>query len=283
MIVLKDDSMQWGVAVVAPTPPAEIERLAANLTPVFDKPRERTVNLKYTLQGKSPMGPFTIKTEADMLEVMTPTPDQGGQAKTAFGNINFTIEAGGQKNPLAPQILDVVKTIPTTYTFDLSGKVKARDYRQPSAPTPKQVKDAATDVLYQLGTAYEATLAPMPGKEVQPDDNWPSSDLVVPFRDMQKNSNLKVELYNFYRGVKTRDNRKEAIIGVAGKLKATDQAFKKFEADFLGTIGFDTTNGFISSAQLKLASPADAADQDKYTLDIDLTRSAGNSLKIQLP
>jgi predicted Zn finger-like uncharacterized protein len=281
VIVLTDDSMQWGIAAVMPLPTSPYDRKPANLVANFQVPKERTVKLKCTFQGSQQKKPFVVTTDVDMLEIVTPDP-QGGKMPTAYGAIDVNIEADGQNVTFPKQILDFTRQIPTSYTLDPTSKVRKRDPRQPGPDVPMGLRESVLSQQFAIGTAYEAALAPLPNRVVQPEETWQTS-VPVMMRDKQKTAEVHLMLKNTYEGLLSKGNRSEAVITLTGKLQARDQVFKRFEGEVVGKIGFDVAGGYISSAELKLSTP-DGSDKDfTYTLDIDLKRSAGNPLKIQLP
>src|SRR5205814_1824779 len=85
VIVLSDNTMQWGDAVVMPVASSPYDRKPANLVANFQTPRERTLKLKYTLSVNNKQ----TKADIDMLEVLTPNSD-GGAVSTAYGTLNLT-------------------------------------------------------------------------------------------------------------------------------------------------------------------------------------------------
>ena len=281
VIVLTDSSMQWGIAAVMPLPASPYDRKPTNLVANFQTPKERTVKLKCTYQGSQLKKPFVVTTDVDMLEIVTPDPE-GGKMRTAYGAINVNIEADRQNVTFPKQILDFTRQIPTSYTLDPTSKVRKRDYRQIGPDVPMGLREPVLNQQLAIGTAYEAALVPLPNRVVQPAETWKTS-VPVMMRDKQKTAEVQLVLTNTYEGILTQGSRSEAVITLTGKLQARDQNFKRFEGEVTGKIGFDVAGGYISSAEVKLNTP-DGSDKDfTYTLDIDLKRSAGNPLKIQLP
>jgi predicted Zn finger-like uncharacterized protein len=281
VIVLTDSSMQWGIAAAMPLAASPYDRKPANLVANFQTPKERTVKLKCTYQSSQQKKTIVVTTDVDMLEIVTSDPE-GGKMRTAYGAINVNIEADGQNVTFPKQILDFTRQIPTSYTLDPTSKVRNRDYRQPGPDVPMVLREQVLNQQFAIGTAYEAVLAPLPNRVVQPAETWQTT-VPVMMRDKQKTAEVQLALTNTYEGILTKGARSEAIITLTGKLQARDQNFKRFEGEVTGKIGFDVAGGFISFAEVKLNSP-DGSDKDfTYTLDIDLKRSAGNPLKIQLP
>jgi hypothetical protein len=281
VIVLTDNSMQWGIAAAMPLAVSPYDRKPANLVANFQMPKERTVKLTCTFQGSDQKKMFAATTDADMLEIVTPDPE-GGKVRTAYGAITFNFKADGQTVSIPKQILDFTRQIPTSYTLDATSKVRKRDYRQPGPDVPVALREQVLSQQFGIGMAYEAALAPLPNRVVQPAETWQTSVPVI-MRDKQKTAEVQLALTNTYEGILAKGNRSEAIITLTGKLQARDQNFKRFEGEVTGKIGFDVAGGFISSAEVQLTSP-DGSDKDfTYSLDIDLKRSAGNPLKIQLP
>ncbi|MBI3821454.1 MAG: trypsin-like peptidase domain-containing protein [Planctomycetes bacterium] len=287
VISLKDGTTQWGVAAQmpmafpAPKTKSEYDLKPANLTYNFEKPKDRTVSLKYTLKATTPTGPGVFKSSADILEVMTALPD-GGLMKTGFGSISAEVELAGKSQPIPKELIDLVKTVPTIYTFDSTGKVKNRDYRVLPNTVPKELQEGVFGMLLQTGSMYEATFAPMPNKEMQPGDKW-TSTLPIVFRAKQKTGIVELAMNNTYEGTQGKRIRRDGIITVTGKLRATDAELKQFDGDLTGKIAFDIKDGYIHSADLKVVSVPTAADADKYTLEIELKRMNGNPLKISVP
>jgi hypothetical protein len=202
-------------------------------------------------------------------------PDPAGtQMKTAYGNLSNT---DGQNLATTKPVLDIVHQIPTTYVLDNTNKLTKRIYRPFDPKLPKDSRDAALVMEYQLGAALEAGIVPMPNKTVQPADVWATSYGIM-MRSKQKNVEGTLTLTSTYEGFMKRNNRNEAIVTVTGKLQFLNSPdFKMFEGNVTGKIGFDEPGGYISSTQLKITNVMDSSDKDSFTLDIDIQRSAGNT------
>jgi S1-C subfamily serine protease len=278
VIVLKDSSMQWGVATtVMPPTPSPYDLKPANLTVNLKTPKERTVKLDATFTTTTKKTTTSAHIMADILESMG-TDTDGPQMKTAYGsNLSNT---DGSNTATPKQILDLVHLIPTTYGLDNTNKLTKRVPRFLDTKLPKESKDPALTMQFQIGTAFEAGIVPMPNRTVQPMEAWPTSYPIL-MRSKQKPAEGNLALNSTYQGFLKRANRNEAIITVTGKLTFNNPDYKKFEGNVSGTIGFDEAGGYISSTQLKITN-ADDGDKAGFALDIDIQRSAGNGGNIQL-
>src|SRR5260370_39906268 len=106
-------------------------------------------------------------------------------------------------------------------------KVKKRDFRQMGPDVPMGMRELVVSQQFGMGTAYEAALAPLPNRVVQPAETWQTSVPVV-MRDKQKTAEVQLVLTNTYEGIRIKGKRSEALITLTGKLQARDQNFKRF-------------------------------------------------------
>ncbi len=277
VIVLKDNSRQWGVATTVTPPPASPYDLKpANLTVNLQSPKERTVNLNATFTTTIKKTTTTAHITADILESMG-TDTDGPLMKTAYGTLSNT---DGNKLATPKAILDLVQHLPTTYGLDATNKLTKRVPRLLDAKTPKESKEPTLAMQFQIGMAFEAGIVPMPNSTKQPMDSWPTNYTILK-RSKQKTAEGALALTSTYEGFLKRNNRNEAIITVTGKLTFNNPDYKMFEGNVTGTIGFDEPGGYISSTKMKITNAGDT-DKASFTLDIDIQRNAGNGSNIQL-
>jgi predicted Zn finger-like uncharacterized protein len=278
VITLKDNTMQWGIATtVTPPPTSPYDLKPANLTVKLTNPVDRTAKLDTTFSQTIKKNTTSAHITADIRENMGPDPD-GAQMKTAYGNLT---NADGQNVATGKPILDLVHQIPTTYTLDSFNKLTKRTPRAFDAKAPKDSSGPATTMQFQIGTAFEAGIVPMPNMTKQPADAW-TTNYGIMMRSKGKTAEGNMALNLTYEGFLKRTTRNEAIITVTGKLQFPNSPdFKMFEGNVTGKIGFDEPGGYISSTQLKITNATDGSDRDSFTLDVDIQRNAGNS-NIQL-
>ncbi len=276
VITLKDNSTQWGIATsVTPPPTSPYDLRPANLTVKLTNPVDRTAKLDATFTTTIKKTTTSAHITADIRESMGSDPD-GALMKTAYGNLS---NSDGQNVATAKPILDIVHQIPTTYTLDTFNRLSKRTYRlfDPKLPKDKDSNNSALAMQYQIGTAFEAGIVPMPNMTKQPADSW-TTNYGIMMRSKGKTAEGNLMLTSTYQGFLKRTTRNEAIITVTGKLQfPSNPDFKNFEGDVSGKIGFDEPGGYISSTTLKITNATDSGNKDSFTLDIDIQRSAGNS------
>ncbi|MBI1833111.1 MAG: trypsin-like peptidase domain-containing protein [Planctomycetes bacterium] len=272
---LDDKSKQWSAAAILPIPKTEYDKKPINLTANFQNPKERTVDLKYTFQGDDK--PMVLTTH--ILESMTPQTD-GAIMRTGFGTFLFSGAAKDDRFRVASK---VTRTIPTTYTLDSAGKVKARDYRKIAPDVSKEIRDAAIEHLVQIGQAHELAMMPFPNRQVQPGENWNAPVSIVVMNKNSKFGSINFLMNCTYEGLLTKGDKQEAVVTVNAKLRSADPDFRFFDSDLAGAVGVDMSGGFVSSGKLKLTALADAGKPGLFSLEVELTRTAGNSRNLQLP
>jgi hypothetical protein len=283
-----DGTMLWGVASAMPIAATPSDKKPANITLNFQTPKERTVKLKathtYKFAASSNKKPVTHVVEVNILEI----PGKEGGAitiRTAYGALKISTERDGVKTPLAKDILDLVYQLPNTYLVSDQGKWASRTGGGLPPSTTKEQREAAYDEQFHISEPLDAVMLPMPNSMKQPGDSWdsqPDTQAPIIFRVKGEDAQLNLLLNSTYEGLKTNDGRTEAIISIRGALRAIKAKDIALEGIVVGTIGFDSTNGFISSAQMRIAS-APNDDKDTYSLDIEMTRVPGNPTGIKLP
>jgi hypothetical protein len=89
-----------------------------------------------------------------------------------------------------------------------------------------------------------------------------------------------------FEGMRTREQRPEALISLVGRVQGRGANAKKTLGDVSGVIALDMQAGFISFAQIKTWQDIDSPNDDLtigIASEIELNRSAGNPLNIQMP
>lgn len=277
---LDDNSKQWSAAAILPIPKGDYDKKPINLTANLQNPKDRTLDLKYTLQ-MGDKGPLANNTShLYILESMTPQAE-GAIMRTGFGTIIFS---GGPNAARFNAAREVTRSIPTTYALDATGKVavNGRTYRAAPVNTPKDQRDAAIEHVVQIGIAHELTMMPFPNRQVQPGESWKVPASVVVMNKANKSDEIRFLLNCTYEGI-SKGAKAEAVIAVTANVRPTNREFAFFDSDLAGTIGVDPGGAFVSSARLKVTSIPDAAKQDRFALEIEASRVAGNTRNIQLP
>jgi len=89
-----------------------------------------------------------------------------------------------------------------------------------------------------------------------------------------------------YEGARTRSDNREALVRLDGKVQSRTAAPTTIDSQASGTFTVDLQQNFISSAKMKISSDFSAPNGQVHALfafNIDLTREAGNPLKIEMP
>jgi len=277
---------QWGNAIATPSGITPLNRQPANLQVSLTNVTERTVKLKSantsTLIAGKTRDVLSKRIEADVLESLSPDA-KGARMRTAIGGMSINVDVNGRVLPRNPTVPPILRAIPPVFIVDGTNKLRVRSDKNlnPSMPA---VQRAETQACYwQLCNALESVTMPMPNRMLQPMDTW-QTEIPMLLRTGQKPEVVDLSLTCTFEGTRTKNQRSEAFISVAGRVKGRGKSEIFVDGDVHGKLAFDLVGGFISAANFKISSEEDGGGLTFIdSFDIDLTRTQGNPLNIQLP
>ncbi|HZZ80058.1 MAG TPA: trypsin-like peptidase domain-containing protein [Gemmataceae bacterium] len=279
VIVLKDNTTQWGVATsIMPPTPSPYDLRPANLTIKLYDPKDRTATINATFSSATAKKKTVTRINVSVLEHMEAGPNNTAQMKTAFGYLTSSVETDGQNFQTPKTTFDLVRPLAPTYNVGSANQIANRLYRQLDLKLPKEASDPAVKLQYQIATAFESGFLSMPNKTVKPGETFQTmANIKILVKG--KTQSAILDLVGTYEGFLNRNSRTEAIVTVKGKLNGLgDPDLRRYEGPVTGTIGFDESAGYISSTQLKIGN----AGLNNVTIDLDVKRTSGNTGNIQL-
>lgn len=283
VLVNASGTTRWNPASTL-TPSTPLQRVASSLLMKVDQPGQRTVHLKDTkrmtiYQGKEK---FTdgLEFEADLLEVLTPSP-KGTAIRVTIGPGKFADEVDGKLQPLEPIHLTRLRALAPNFLIDATGK-----FRERGTPEPKDLKPDLSQkdcetlemMLNRVCNAFEGVALYMPNRRVEPMETWQAKVPTIMGKGPKKKV-LDIDLTCTYEGTRIINNRNEAFISLVGKIVGREKDDSGVLGQVVGRAMLDLEAGFLSQVTMKLSSDVEFGIGVQMVLseDISLTRVPGNT------
>lgn len=265
-----------------------VEREATELVFKLSDQKERTVHLKTSQSAELSDNKTKLvssdSAELDILESFGPNP-KGALVRTGFGAPILLFEDNGLKGTASPQVASIVQRIPPVFVVDDTNKLRTRTDINLNPQLPQVLREQVSQFYLQICNAYEATHFIMPNKKVEPHDAW-NVNVPLLLKLRGKLEVVDLGLTCTYEGTRTRNDVREALVRLDGKVKSRNAAPTTVDSYAAGSFTVDLERGFISTAKMTISSDFSTPNGQAHALfafNIDLKREAGNPRKIELP
>jgi hypothetical protein len=300
VLLTADGKTHWGPSVATPANLLPLERKPAKLVANFTEVPERTVRLKSVTSMTLSRGKLSQvdadKLEVDLLEVVEVEP-QHVYEKIGFGpTTKLVSEVDGRPVKMHPETPKMLRALPPNFIIlTATGGLKSRVSRNVNPKLPIALRQDFAGCFSQLCTSLEAVMLPLPNRGMAPQGKFTTNiALLLGGPDVsgkQKGGQtvaktIDLQLTCTYEGTRTRDEREEAVVTVAGQVKGRSKGTESAKGDVAGKFAVDLAGGFVSLAKLKITTEIEAPGGDvrlTYVVDVDLERQPGNPLNIKLP
>jgi S1-C subfamily serine protease len=286
----QDGVRQWAAA--SPYQPSEappLDRVPANLT-VACETQERSLKLlsRYIFQvtrGKQKQAD-TSEADLQILESLQKNA-AGAQVKLALGKSSFYDIDRGRKLPRNALAQSAVRRNVFTYQTDVGGRLTSFTFVTMQLRDPLSTVEA-NGMSADVTTSYQGVCLGMPNRQVAPLESWQEKIRMLFGGDRKKKEAMDLVLTCSYEGSRTVNGSTEALIRLSGEVKLVNQNQGKFfrqpREKVNGFALFDVSKGFITRLKLALNAEFDLEGLIlSRTVELDLTRAAGNTFGISMP
>jgi hypothetical protein len=300
VLVTADGKTQWGPSLATPATLLPVERKPAKLVANFTEVPERTVRLKSVSSMTFSRGKLSEvdadKIDVDLLEVVEVGPEHVYQ-KIGYGpTTRIVSEVDGRPVKMHPETHKMLRALPPNFIIlPASGGLKSRVSRNVNPKLLIALRKDFLECFTQVCSSLEAVMLPIPNRTLEPQGKFATNIALLlggPDISGQQKSGLvtaktiDLQLTCTYEGTRTRNEREEAVVTVAGRVKGRSKGTEGAKGDVVGKFSIDLAGGFVSLAQLKITTEIEAPGGEfrlTYALDVDLERQPGNPLDIKLP
>src|SRR5439155_22362805 len=142
---------------------------------------------------------------------------QGALVRVGFGRPQLSFEEDGRRAAPPGNVAATLQRIPPTFVVDATNKLRSRTDINLNTKLPLSLREDVADYSDQICNGYEAANMVMPNRQLQPQESWP---IQVPmlFKSGAKKSEIADLVLNCtYDGVRTQQDRQEALVTVNGR------------------------------------------------------------------
>lgn len=275
--------VQW-VAASMQAPSSPVERQAVKL--VLKHPNgARPVNLsslnKISISGGSKNLDFDINMVTKLVES---TVGVNAQGFAAYRLQYKKYEIGLPTHLMTPstgarmkRIVQDIGKLSANLMLDGRGNLIKNDVDLSRVPPTS--RNDLDDLHSQIKDSLDALVVPVPNKVVQVGERWKAVRPMMVFTG-ERGEPAAMELTYTYEGLRTRDNRKEAVIGINGQARGRLGDELRVQGSVTGMAYFDTAGGQVALAEVKALVEINLGGKNKAsgTLSSKMERTVGTEL-----
>jgi S1-C subfamily serine protease len=290
LMVNEADASRWDSAVAVPAESqAPLDRQVALVQfKAPPGPIERTLRLNSqttvtVFKGNSTLN-LEDKLRGNVLEVLQPAPGKGTRVRLVFGDCPYSSRVGERMTEPPPEAHTILRRHSPTFILSpvhacvTATKHNFKDLRSVH-------RDAVNEMYQTICNTYEATVLPLPNRQVRPQESWPARMPMYVLRDGRMTIQ-DIFLTCTFEGTTDVAGRKEAYISLKGRVKGRGPRANMDLGKVSGHAQVDLDGGFVSQVKLTTITELENEGNDSRLLVHDessVVRTEGNSLGLTPP
>ena len=223
-------------------PPIDLEPVVLNIKhEMAQRPLLLKTNARLKMFVEGQEAALSSHLEVPMMEKVQPMPP-GARVQLFYGAAKHSVQLNGKpigKDPLVDQL----KTITSELQVDEKGNFG--QHRLNLARVHPRLRADMADFHDQIAQALEMINLAIPNREVKPDETWKTDRPLALFTSTKSDKGI-MEITCTYQGVRTRNNRSEAIINLKGEVRGRPGQEFTFGGKAQGQAWFDLEAGQVT-------------------------------------